>query len=76
MSKPKNLEATQQNTEEDDEPDAWDKRIDKTGCSAENSKVTDCYFEKKDWRLCKAEMEAFRECWKKQGNEQRTDSTV
>lgn len=22
----------------------------------ENSKMTDCYFEKKDWRLCKAEV--------------------
>ncbi|TGO65351.1 hypothetical protein BOTNAR_0079g00180 [Botryotinia narcissicola] len=24
--------------------------------AVENSKMTDCYFEKKDWRLCKAEV--------------------
>ncbi|KAH7045289.1 hypothetical protein B0J12DRAFT_742214 [Macrophomina phaseolina] len=57
---------------DDDEPDDWDKRIFSTGCAVENSKMTDCYFEKKDWRACKKEMEAFRECWKRQGNDQRT----
>ena len=25
----------------------------------ENMKMTDCYFEKKDWRLCKAEVRSF-----------------
>lgn len=62
----------------------------------ENSKLTDCYYEKKDWRACKDEvrrdlhfqgdqrldgrlthrgeqMEKFRQCWKAQGNETRTD---
>ncbi|KAB5582929.1 hypothetical protein GE09DRAFT_1211546 [Coniochaeta sp. 2T2.1] len=61
--------------EEDDEPDEWDKRIFSTGCAAENTKLTDCYFEKKDWRLCKTEMERFRQCWKQQGNDKRTDMT-
>ncbi|EEH19807.2 hypothetical protein PABG_02066 [Paracoccidioides brasiliensis Pb03] len=73
---------------DDDEPDEWDKRIFSTGCAAEQLKVNDCYFEKKDWRACKKEpfvepvtayrsilhMEAFRECWKRHGNEQRTES--
>ncbi|TGO30276.1 hypothetical protein BPAE_0006g00150 [Botrytis paeoniae] len=53
--------------QDDDEPDEWDKRIFSTGCAdngemnaestaEENSKMTDCYFEKKDWRLCKVEV--------------------
>lgn len=61
-----------QATADDDEPDEWDKRIFSTGCSEENAKLTDCYYEKKDWRVCKKEMEIFRECWKRQGNDKRT----
>ncbi|KAJ9659883.1 hypothetical protein H2201_007141 [Coniosporium apollinis] len=45
-----------QTVEDDDEPDDWDKRIFSTGCSQENAKMTDCYFEKKDWRACKSEV--------------------
>ncbi|KAK4099485.1 hypothetical protein N658DRAFT_498416 [Parathielavia hyrcaniae] len=59
---------------EDDEPDEWDKRIFSTGCADENAKMTDCYYEKKDWRVCKDEMERFRRCWKAQGNDKRTDT--
>lgn len=33
-----------------------DKRIFSTGCSVENAKMTDCYYEKKDWRACKNEV--------------------
>ncbi|KAL2366256.1 hypothetical protein RJZ56_000713 [Blastomyces dermatitidis] len=51
-----------------------DKRIFSTGCAAEQLKMNDCYYEKRDWRACKKEMEAFRECWKRHGNEQRTES--
>lgn len=57
----------------------------------ENAKLTDCYYEKKDWRQCKEEvcyqsvilsdletyktqMEMFKQCWKMQGNDKRTDS--
>ncbi|EGO54335.1 hypothetical protein NEUTE1DRAFT_148691 [Neurospora tetrasperma FGSC 2508] len=60
--------------QQDDEPDEWDKRIFSTGCSDENARLTDCYYEKKDWRLCKSEMERFRQCWKLQGNDRRTDT--
>jgi len=60
-------------TEDDDEPDEWDKRIIKTGCAEENTKLTDCYWEKKDWRKCQDEMKHFQDCWKKHGNTQRTD---
>ncbi|KAF1920966.1 hypothetical protein BDU57DRAFT_437567 [Ampelomyces quisqualis] len=58
----------------DDEPDDWDKRIFSTGCAEENAKLTDCYYEKKDWRACKQEMEFFRQCWQRHGNDKRTDS--
>ncbi|KAK3342712.1 hypothetical protein B0H65DRAFT_227195 [Neurospora tetraspora] len=61
-------------SQQDDEPDEWDKRIFSTGCADENAKLTDCYYEKKDWRLCKNEMERFRQCWKLQGNDKRTDT--
>ncbi|GAB7339259.1 hypothetical protein MBLNU457_5914t1 [Dothideomycetes sp. NU457] len=57
----------------DDEPDEWDKRIFSTGCSEENTRLNDCFYEKKDWRACKSEMEAFKQCWKRQGNDTRTD---
>ncbi|KAF2673940.1 hypothetical protein BT63DRAFT_451996 [Microthyrium microscopicum] len=60
---------------DDDEPDDWDKRINNTGCAAENLKLTDCYYEKKDWRQCKDEMKIFQACWKKYGNAQRTAMT-
>ncbi|KAI0113354.1 hypothetical protein F4814DRAFT_343917 [Daldinia grandis] len=51
-------ESTSQQTtaaQDDDEPDEWDKRIFSTGCADENTKLTDCYYEKKDWRACKKE---------------------
>ncbi|KAG8426477.1 hypothetical protein J3459_008082 [Metarhizium acridum] len=59
---------------DDDEPDEWDKRIFSTGCADENMKMTDCYFERKDWRACAAEMEEFKQCWKRHGNDERTSS--
>ncbi|KAG8423983.1 hypothetical protein J3458_000824 [Metarhizium acridum] len=40
----------------------------------ENMKMTDCYFERKDWRACAAEMEEFKQCWKRHGNDERTSS--
>ncbi|KAI0145507.1 hypothetical protein GGR57DRAFT_506917 [Xylariaceae sp. FL1272] len=44
-----------------DEPDEWDKRIFSTGCADENAKLTDCYYEKKDWRACAKEVCSFTE---------------
>ncbi|KAF1829039.1 hypothetical protein BDW02DRAFT_592891 [Decorospora gaudefroyi] len=57
----------------DDEPDDWDKRIFSTGCADENANLTDCYYAKKDWRACKSEMETFRQCWQRHGNDKRTE---
>ncbi|KAK1724983.1 mitochondrial genome maintenance protein mgm101 [Colletotrichum acutatum] len=48
-------DAAKKSSTGDDEPDDWDKRIFSTGCADENAKLTDCYFEKKDWRQCTAE---------------------
>ncbi|KHJ31732.1 putative cytochrome oxidase assembly factor 4 [Erysiphe necator] len=60
--------------DDDDEPDDWDKRIFSTGCAAENTKMNDCFYEKKDWRLCKDELKLFKECWKKNKNDERTST--
>ncbi|KAL1996453.1 hypothetical protein VTN49DRAFT_218 [Thermomyces lanuginosus] len=67
--------------DDDDEPDEWDKRIFSTGCAEEQRKMNDCYFENRDWRSCsmknltnQSQMEAFRECWKRHGNDQRTET--
>ncbi|EGP89730.1 uncharacterized protein MYCGRDRAFT_35885 [Zymoseptoria tritici IPO323] len=60
--------------EADDEPDEWDKRIFSTGCAEENNTLNSCYREKLDWRKCKDEMEAFKQCWKRRGNDDRTDA--
>ncbi|KXT18328.1 hypothetical protein AC579_934 [Pseudocercospora musae] len=51
--------------EDDDEPDECDED--------ENATLNDCFGDKKDWRACKDEMEAFKQCWKRQGNDERTD---
>ncbi|KAL4987074.1 hypothetical protein BDW68DRAFT_161772 [Aspergillus falconensis] len=59
---------------DDDEPDDWDKRIFSTGCAVEQDKLNECYWARKDWRACKEQMDLFRECWKRQGNDVRTQS--
>ncbi|KAJ5881923.1 uncharacterized protein N7529_000595 [Penicillium soppii] len=64
-----NLENKTAVPEEDDEPDDC-----ASSAPAATDKMNDCYFAKKDWRECKQEMEAFRECWKRQGNDQRTET--
>ncbi|KAI0129687.1 hypothetical protein BJ170DRAFT_681174 [Xylariales sp. AK1849] len=50
MSNDEKKQAEQNTAEAGNEPDEWDKRIFSTGCADENTKLTDCYFEKKDWR--------------------------
>ncbi|KAF9355888.1 hypothetical protein BGX26_005999 [Mortierella sp. AD094] len=54
--------------EEEEEEDEYEKRIARTGCSAENEALQMCYAEKHDWRACKDAMTAFRDCWKRNGN--------
>ncbi|ORY97349.1 hypothetical protein BCR43DRAFT_413689, partial [Syncephalastrum racemosum] len=47
--------------EEEDDP--YNARIEKTGCAQENEDLLICYADKKDWRLCAAEMQKFRKCF-------------
>ncbi|KAJ2371191.1 hypothetical protein IW150_004707 [Coemansia sp. RSA 2607] len=55
------------NEVEDDE-DAWDNRIKKTGCFKENEALLICHADTNDWRKCLAEMNAFRQCMKQNGH--------
>ncbi|KAH8555791.1 hypothetical protein BGW37DRAFT_147795 [Umbelopsis sp. PMI_123] len=50
---------------QDEDEDAYDVRIQKTGCQEENDKLLICYADKRDWRLCNAEMLAFRNCYQR-----------
>lgn len=58
--------------EEDDEPDEWDQRIINTGCHKENLKLQLCHADTGDWRQCTKELQAFKECWDKNKNNERT----
>lgn len=59
----------------DDDPDDWDVRIIETGCAEENEALQLCHADTGDWRKCLPLMKAFRECWARHNNDQRT-STV
>ncbi|KAF9425771.1 hypothetical protein BGZ94_007234 [Podila epigama] len=54
--------------DQEEEEDEYEKRIERTGCAAENEALQNCYSETHDWRACKDAMNAFRECWKRNGN--------
>ncbi|KAK9460464.1 uncharacterized protein V1516DRAFT_676704 [Lipomyces oligophaga] len=59
--------------ESEDEPDEWDKRIEDTGCAAENMKLTDCYADNgRDWRKCVTELHNLKYCWDRKNNNERT----
>ncbi|RUP48657.1 hypothetical protein BC936DRAFT_144219 [Jimgerdemannia flammicorona] len=45
--------------------DEYNDRIRRTGCFEENEALQLCFYDRKDWRACGAEMKRFRECWKK-----------
>ncbi|KEF59757.1 uncharacterized protein A1O9_04605 [Exophiala aquamarina CBS 119918] len=57
-------EKTRPSEAADEELDEWDQRIFSTGCSAEQLRMNDCYYEKKDWRACKNET-VLEEEWKR-----------
>lgn len=48
---------------EEEEDDPYNARIEKTGCFQENEDLQLCFFDTKDWRKCKEEMQAFRDCF-------------
>ncbi|GAN00979.1 conserved hypothetical protein [Mucor ambiguus] len=53
---------------EEDDDDPYNARIEKTGCYQENEDLQLCFFDTKDWRKCKKEMQAFRACFIKNTN--------
>jgi cytochrome c oxidase assembly factor 4 len=48
---------------EDEDDDPYNTRIEKTGCFQENEDLQLCFYDTKDWRQCKKEMQAFRNCF-------------
>lgn len=40
-------------------------KLTRIGCIEEHYKVQDCYYENRDWRKCKNEVEVFRNCLQK-----------
>ncbi|KAJ1812514.1 hypothetical protein LPJ56_005481 [Coemansia sp. RSA 2599] len=58
---------TNDDGDDDDDEDAWDKRIKTTGCFKENEALLICHADTGDWRKCLAEMNAFKQCMKRNG---------
>ncbi|KAI8096522.1 uncharacterized protein BX664DRAFT_324180 [Halteromyces radiatus] len=52
-----------QQQQEDMDDDPYNARIEKTGCAQENEDLQLCFYDKRDWRLCKEEMQRFRQCF-------------
>ncbi|KAI8822574.1 uncharacterized protein EV422DRAFT_488697, partial [Fimicolochytrium jonesii] len=50
---------------EDEEEDPYITRIKNSGCFPQHEALQDCHFAKKDWRKCKDEMLAFRQCFER-----------
>lgn len=50
---------------ENDMNNISDPRICITGCETLNNNVLLCYSETRDWRLCKKQVEAFKECFER-----------
>ncbi|CAG8796908.1 41139_t:CDS:1, partial [Gigaspora margarita] len=44
--------------------DEYENIVRNTGCYQENQELQLCFTDKHDWRLCKVELEKFKECWK------------
>jgi len=47
---------------DEDEPDEWDQRIERSGCASEHYKLQDCFHEHHDWRKCSSEVHCPTEC--------------
>ncbi len=39
--------------------------VERSGCAAENDALLLCYDATKDWRACRKELEAFKQCMKR-----------
>ena len=54
--------STGDNDNNNDDEDHVTLAIRKTGCYQLHEKLQECYIDKKDWRKCTNEMQAFRHC--------------
>lgn len=64
----------QQELKSAEDEDQWDKRINNTGCYVENLALQLCHADTNDWRECLGEMQAFKECWQQNGNNDRVNT--
>jgi len=48
--------------EDEDEDTPAERSLRKAGCLEHHYRVQECMFEHKDWRMCKDEVKAFKEC--------------
>lgn len=57
-----NSEAPERREHEINDDDDYIIMLKKTGCYAEHLSLQDCYYDNRDWRKCKKEMEIFKRC--------------
>ena len=49
--------------EGEEEKDAYELMLERSGCIKEHYALQDCFFDKgRDWRVCQEQMREFREC--------------
>ncbi|CCE61387.1 hypothetical protein TPHA_0A03090 [Tetrapisispora phaffii CBS 4417] len=60
--------------DDQDEEEEWDERIEKSGCFVENMALQLCHADTGDWRQCLGEMQSFKDCWNKNGNNERVNT--
>lgn len=46
----------------EEEKDAYEVALERSGCAAFHYALQDCYFQHKDWRKCQKEMAEFKKC--------------
>jgi cytochrome c oxidase assembly factor 4 len=61
--------------DDDDEEDPWITRIKKSGCYDQHVALQDCYYDTKDWRACREEMNLFRVCFAAQQKKKESGSS-
>ncbi|KTW31840.1 uncharacterized protein T551_01101 [Pneumocystis jirovecii RU7] len=47
---------------------SFEKILNSSGCIQERETLQECYYEKRDWRLCSEELKRFRQCWTLRNN--------
>ena len=65
-----NQQQKQQQQDDNEEEDPYITRIKNSGCFPQHEQLQDCYYDKKDWRLCINEMKEFKSCFKRYNSHQ------